>query len=303
MKRLDLKVIFQCNNMCVFCAQGDKRSQYKPKTLEQMRKELQKSAKNGCDQVVFTGGEPTLNPRIIDAIAEAKKIGYKRIQLQSNGRMFSYLNFAKSVIAAGANEFSPALHGHTAKLHDSLTQAGGSFDETVKGIKNLVRLKQLVFTNTVINQKNYKFLPEIAKLLVSLGVSQFQFAFVHLTGSAFKNRKSITPKKTEVSPFLKKALDIGIKSGVVVMTEAIPPCIMDGYEKYIAENIIPDSKVVDADFVIDDYAAYRKNLGKSKNDNCKECKYYFKCEGPWREYPELFGWDEFKPVIDKKGSF
>ena len=42
-----------------------------------------------------------------------------------------------SLIAAGATEFSPSLHGSTAAIHDELTQAPGSFDQTVAGLKNL----------------------------------------------------------------------------------------------------------------------------------------------------------------------
>lgn len=296
MKRLDLKVIFQCNNRCVFCAQGNKRSQYKLKNLEQIRKELLESARNGCDEVVFTGGEPTINPHIIEAASEARKIGYKRIQLQSNGRMFSYLDFVKRAVVAGVNEFSPALHGHTAELHDRLTQAPGSFNQTVQGIKNLRSLDQYVLTNTVVTSENYKHLPDIARLLVELDVNQYQFAFVHLTGSAFENREWLTPRKKEIMPYIKKGIDIGASAGKKVMTEAIPYCLMDGYEGYVAEEIIPKSKVVDADYTVEDYAHYRKNLGKVRHEKCKECKYYSICEGPWKEYPDLYGWDEFKPV-------
>jgi hypothetical protein len=33
---------------------------------------------------------------------------------------------------------------------------------------------------------------------------------------------------------------------------------------------------------------------------CPECDWHASCEGPWREYPELFGWDEFVPVKKAK---
>lgn len=296
MKRLDLKIIFQCNNMCSFCAQGNKRTQFKPRTLEDIKKELAQGRKNGLTEVVFTGGEPTISPHIIPAVAAAKRLGYNYIQIQSNGRMFSYMDFVKRIVVAGANEFSPALHGHTAEVHDGLTQAPGSFKQTVQGIKNLKKMGQLVLTNTVVTEKNYKHLPEIAKLLVSLGVDQFQFAFVHLTGSAFENKQWITPKKTLVMPYIKKGIDIAKKAGVNVMTEAIPYCLMKGYEEYVVESRIPKAKVVDADCVIEDYADYRLNEGKARGPKCQQCKYVDVCEGPWREYPDVYGWDEFKPV-------
>jgi len=95
---------------------------------------------------------------------------------------------------------------------------------------------------------------------------------------------------------VKKGLNVGINAGVKVMTEAIPYCFMEGYEEYIAEKVIPESDVFDAGFEVKDYSKYRKNQGKAKGPNCPKCKYYKICEGPWREYPQIFGWDEFKPV-------
>ena len=84
------------------------------------------------------------------------------------------------------------------------------------------------------------------------------------------------------------------------MTEAIPYCFMIGYEKYVAERFIPETKVFDADFIVEKYSRYRKENGKAKGNKCKECRWDKLCEGPWKEYPQFFGWDEFKPVLRKK---
>ncbi|MBU2579525.1 radical SAM protein [Patescibacteria group bacterium] len=300
-KRIDIKIGYQCNNHCCFCVQGDKRKKCLFRKKSEIIKELIQ-AKESCQSVVFTGGEPTIHPNFLDLIRRAKKLGYQIIQVQTNGRMFAYKEFCRKTIEAGANEFSPAVHGHTGKLHDYLTNVKGSFDQTIQGIKNLKSLNQRVITNTVITKFNYRYLPKIAKLLVDLNVDQFQFAFVHIAGAAWKNRKLIVPKKSEIMPYVKKGLDIGIKAGKRVMTEAIPYCFMKDYEKYIAEQIIPDAMVVEDMFKIDDYKKYRVNRGKSRGSNCKKCDFYSICEGPWREYPEIFGWKEFKPVIKKKNS-
>jgi hypothetical protein len=41
--------------------------------------------------------------------------------------------------------------------------------------------------------------------------------------------------------------------------------------------------------------------GKSKRAECRSCRWDARCEGPWKEYPELFGWDEFRPVREERG--
>ncbi|MCK4539533.1 radical SAM protein [Candidatus Parcubacteria bacterium] len=295
MKRADIKLGFFCNNICKFCVQGDKRKKFGNKDIEQIKENIIQ-AKKTCNGVVFTGGEPTIRKDIIEIISFAKKSGFKVIQIQTNGRMFVYKSFCKELISAGVTEFSPALHGHTPSLHDYLTGAKGSFDQTVGGIKNLKDLNQLVITNTVITKSNYRHLPQIAQLLMNLKVDQYQFAFVHALGSAMKNFDSVVPRKSLVEPYVKSALDVGINCGMSVMTEAIPYCFMKGYEEYVAENIIPDTKIYDYEIVIDDFTKERISKGKSKGSVCSGCIKNNVCEGPWREYSDKYGWAEFKAI-------
>jgi len=299
MKRIDVKVGFQCSNLCRFCVQGDKRYKHPDKSTREIKKILRGSKKD-AEGVVFTGGEPTFRPKeLLKWVAYAKELGYKTIQIQTNGRMFSYLGYCKDLIKAGVNEFGPALHGSTPEIHDYLTRAPGSWEQTTKGIRNLRALNQYILSNSVVTKKNYKDLPDLAKLFVSLGVSQFQFAFMHINHIIANDPnliKEIVPRHSKVEPYVKKGLNVGINAGVKVMTEAIPYCLMKGYEECIAEKVIPESDVFDAGFEVKDYSKYRKNYGKAKGPNCPKCKYYKICEGPWREYPQIFGWDEFKPV-------
>ena len=295
MKRIDIKISFGCNNMCLFCVQGKKREKHVPKPLAQVKSELERGFAGGGREVVLTGGEPTLHKEFLAIVRLAKRTGYKNIQIQSNGRMFRYLDFCRAAAQAGATEASPALHGSRPEIHDFLTGAAGAFRETVTGIVNLKKAGFRVVTNTVISKPNTQDLPAIAKLLTALGADQFQFAFVHILGSAAANAWLI-PKKTVIEPFVKRGLDIGAAAGLRVMTEAIPYCFMSGYEDFVAERIIPRTKIYDAGTVIEDFGLYRQNEGKLKGPKCRGCAYFARCEGPWREYPELFGWGEFVPV-------
>lgn len=298
MKRLDLKVGFSCNNNCRFCVQAHKRH-LGDRTTEELKREIDKGTKTGCDGIVFTGGEPTFRKDIIELIRYAKEAGYKIIQIQSNGRMFSYMDFVKKAIKAGANEFSPALHGHTAELHDYLTRSPGAFEQVVQGIKNIREMDQYILTNTVITKPNYKHLPELAELFVKLQVNQFQLAFVHAVGNAWKYFDSIVPRKSAARPYIHRALDIAIEAGVGVMVEAYPFCFMQGYEKYCAERFMPATEIRYPDLFVEDFERDRKASGKKKFPQCKKCKFNLICEGPWKEYPEKFGSSEFKPVPGK----
>ena len=299
-ERIDLKVGFACNNFCRFCVQGDKREKLPAKSRDELCRALAEGRRSGARGVVFTGGEPSLHEGLLDAVRHARGLGYEDIQIQTNGRTLCYAGLVQNLVAAGVNEFGPSLHGSRPELHDFLTGAPGSFLQTAAGMRNVKKSGARLITNTVVTKVNYRDLPDLARRLVSLGVDQFQFAFMHMTGRAGQNKEWLTARKTLIEPWIKKGLDVGLRAGRRVMTEAIPYCFMSGYEDYVAERIIPATKIFDAETVIEDYTKIRRTEGKAKGPRCPECAYFQACEGPWREYPEMFGWDEFIPVLQKK---
>ncbi len=296
-KRLDLKTGFLCNNNCLFCVQAHNKFKGNRST-EDLKKDLEESA-DRCKGVVFTGGEVTIRKDLFELVSYAKSLGYELIQIQSNHRMLSNMAFAKKLVLAGANEFSPAVHGSNAKIHDSLTLAPGSFEQTIQAIRNLKRLGQKILVNSVVVKSNYEHVPETAKLLVDLGVDQFQFAFVHPIGNAMKNYDEIVPKMSLAAPFIKKGLQIGIDAGLKVMAEAMPYCLMKDYEEYVSENFIPSTEVKTGSNFDRNYTFTRANEDKLKFKQCKECLYDSICEGPWKEYSTKFGNEEFKPIKEK----
>ncbi|HDP73640.1 MAG TPA: radical SAM protein [Candidatus Woesearchaeota archaeon] len=297
-ERVDVKTGYYCNNWCRFCVQAHNRK-YGNRTTQEIKDSLAEAKKEGVTGVVFTGGEFTIRKDALTLIKYARSIGYTQVMLQSNGRMFCNRDYVEKLISAGANQFSPAIHGSCPDVHDFLTRAPGAWHQAVSGIKLLRRLNQRVITNCVIVKANMRDLPRIAKLLVSLDVEQFQFAFVHIMGNALENKESIVPIVSMASVYIKKGLLIGIKGRKKVMAEAMPYCLMQGYERYVTELYIPDTMVREKDMWIKDFEKVRRTQGKMLFSQCKDCRFRLICEGPWREYPEMMGEDEFRPVPGK----
>jgi MoaA/NifB/PqqE/SkfB family radical SAM enzyme len=296
-QRLDLKLTFQCNNRCVFCVQGDKRDTEPDRARIQVEAEL-RARRATCDGVVFTGGEVTLDPALPELVAFARALGYRSIQIQTNGRRMSYPTYLDALIEAGANEIAPALHGATSATHDALTRAKGSFVQTVKGIEHARRRGIRVVLNSVIVRKNAAELVAMVRLFHRLGVAQAQFAFVHALGSAERNFDEVVPRYPDIAPQLHAALRLGESLGMRMMTEAVPYCWMVGLERFVAEQWMPETAILDGGNTIDSYKAYRWSEGKAHGEVCRGCSFERLCEGPWREYPERFGWGDFEPRHD-----
>jgi len=295
--KLDLKLGFRCNNKCTFCVQGDKRDHVRDLTTDEAIARL-RTAKERCDALLLTGGEVTVRDDVPEIVRAARDLGYRTIQIQTNGRRLAYRRYVEALVEAGATEWNPSLHGHIAPLHDGLVGAKGAFVQCVAGLRNLQALRQRVLTQTVITRHNVAFLPQIARLLVSLGVSQVQFAFVHALGTAAATWDDTVPRYADVARHLPAALDLVRAAGVSTITEAVPFCFLRGREWAACEPRLAPVTVYDGDIEIGDYERYRWEAGKLHGPPCESCTWKGACEGPWREYPERYGWSEFDPRTD-----
>lgn len=297
MNKVDIKIIYSCNNHCLFCIQWEeKRLKYWAKSLEEIKQILLGSLmENNARQVVFTWGEPTLHPELPEAIEYAKKIWYKAVFVQSNGQNFSDLGFCLKLKKSWVTHFGPSIHWFYPKTHDNLTNTRWAWSKVVQWIKNVKKIWSLASINIVVTKQNYKELHLLALLLCKLHVDYFQFAFPHIWWSAKVNADRIVPHKSEIMPYIKKALDIGKKYWVNCMTEAIPFCFMQWYESMVWEQFLPETSIYDAAYQTKSFTNYRLFEWKAKREECKRCSKFSLCEWPWKEYPEMYGWEEFIP--------
>jgi MoaA/NifB/PqqE/SkfB family radical SAM enzyme len=297
--RADLKIGFACNNRCVFCAQGEKRRDCGAVPLEELVTRLVE-VRRTTRGLVLTGGEPTLHKSIVKLVAAAAALGFSPIQIQTNGRMLRYEKILEALCAAGATEFAPSLHGAAAQTHDRLTRAEGSHEDTVAGIRNVVRRGLTIVTNSVITRQNLGELPALVGLLGDLGVQQAQLAFVHPVGTAFELFDEVVPRLSDCTPAVAAAREVAARRGMRLMTEAIPLCFLRGMPELAVEGVIPPTVVLDLGAQALDYSSWRVAEGKSHGPPCQGCAARDRCEGPWREYPHVFGWGEFLPLAKEE---
>jgi MoaA/NifB/PqqE/SkfB family radical SAM enzyme len=291
----DIKVGYSCNNDCMHCVVAHKRKEG-DKTLERVKQDIG-LAFGACSHLILTGGEPTIRKDFLQILEYAKR-NFKEITIQTNGRMFSYEKFTKKVMQATKTIkvfFVVAVHGDSKEIHDAVTRVAGSFEQTVKGIENLEKMKSNVKIQTVITKLNYRHLPKIVKLFSEKGIKKIQFPFVHPAGNAFKYSEKIVPKMSKVIPYVKSAIDLAKKMGVEIKTEGIPPCCLKENQECISEF----SRKIEIEMncpeeVNQNFDHIGVNYSKTKK--CSGCSMNNLCAGTWKEYFELYGDGEFKVI-------
>lgn len=267
---------YNCNNNCIFCSEADRYKTKEP--LDRIKQELLEIKKK-YDFVNIMGREPTLRDDITEIIRYAKSIGFKQVGITTNGRLFAYQSFAKKILSTGIDQIVVSLQGHNAALHDYQTQVHGSFEQTVKGIKNLIKLNNKgisLLVNVVINQITYKQLQEIVSFIVSLGIKEINLLYVSPLSKRSRSKK-IIPKISDVVPVIVNILSSYSKSkDVKLLFVELPPCFVPvEYRKHFSPCL-------------------ENNPDKIKINFCRGCEYDKRCTGIMKYYFKLYGKNEFK---------
>jgi len=234
----EIKLSDLCNNNCLVCYLLDKKAS-KNKSLPEINKELGQIRKQ-YPELIISGGEPTIRKDIIKIIEHANELKFHYITLRTNGRMLSYADYCKKIVGSGIDCFEIYLYGHSSQLHDSITGALGSFNQTVQGIRNLKELNQYVTVNVIITKQNYEQLPKITEFLINLNVDLILLQYINPEGIANKNNL------VRMSPILmneiNKSLDLKFKkynwNGYVFVKElSIKPNMNEIRKKKTLEEI------------------------------------------------------------------
>ena len=260
----------QCSNNCLHCPY--KSEEHSQPDLASITASLAPDNKDGIE---LAGGEPTLRKDLIEIIHEARKYGYRRIKLMTNGRSLSDIHFIENLLNAGGQLFDIKLWGSHQSLHDQLTRSSGSFFDTIRGLENMLSLPQEKFTCVRIQvcQENYGDLENIVAMALSFGINRIIIAIV-----------DTKLEIRTVLPHVHNAVNISILNRIWILTEGLPFCIMRGLEHHIGEI----------------YTGWR-DTGSSDirhQDFCIECLYNELCPGMADTYINNFGGREFSPVKD-----
>ena len=306
MKKYYFQLGFSCNNNCWHCSLPMWEHPHDLST-DEVKSILKKAKDDGVDVIALTGGEPTIRNDFLEIVKYAKSLNFDRIELQTNGRMLAYKQFAKKTVEYGVTDIYLSFHAPTKELQDLITRVKGSFVESLKGLRNILPLDVRVETNTVISKLNYKVLDKLMILFHEIGVKEVEIDFLRPIGNANKYFDLIVPKKSEVKPYLEKALEVAQNLGFdAIFVDDYPLCFMKKFKQYNADyiaslsNSIHDENAYNISVDSDLQPIQIHEEQKVKGPPCKNCIFSKYCEGDWKEYIQKFGWTEFKPIKENE---
>lgn len=169
--RMDLALTFRCQNDCIHCYAGGPHETPELST-QQWKQVIDKLSDIGVFIITFTGGEPTLRGDLPDLLKYAQEKGIVT-GLITNGRKLKDQSYVKLLEKAGLDFVQVTIESHKPEVHDKMTNAVGSWIETVAGIKNAVNSEIYVSTNTTLSKNNAEDFLQTVNFIKSLGVPAF----------------------------------------------------------------------------------------------------------------------------------
>lgn len=252
-----MSLTYNCNNKCKWCYAA---SNFQDNGLKSFNSEKEQETINllselGIKKIILIGGEPTLYKNIYSILDKTLNKGIPT-GMVTNGRRLKDINFTRELKKRGLDYVTISVEGANAFEHDSITQIQGSYNDTIKGIKNSLSEGINISTNTVISSENINGLEGIISSLKKVGVKEMGFNICGVCVSEEDNNSYIiNPKKASnaFAEVYKKFKDEKIKLKLIT---PVPFCFFDKemLKEFVEKDIIsggPCQLVHGRNFVID----------------------------------------------------
>ncbi|MFW6014417.1 MAG: radical SAM protein [Candidatus Nanoarchaeia archaeon] len=300
-----LQITRKCNNRCIFCSNPEFESEPGYNSLV---KQINNLKKEGINEIILTGGEPTISEHLTDILKYIKEVGLN-VRMISNGVNLSDQEFVKAL--NNIKHIHISIHHFKNEIADYLSQRAGHLEKSLTGIKNCLKEGKKVDINSTINSKNCKDLPAFMEFMISNFPKIQHYVFNALDpGDADGKIQSRAAKNPEIvakfSDFeleLAKMVEILKKNNKSFRIERVPLCYMKGFEEFSTETrkIVKEEKYY-CSFLREgqghDLRVVSPSSRRIKTRACEFCSVEPLCAGVQKEYALIHGLKELHPSFE-----
>lgn len=188
-----LQVTWKCNLRCIHCYAytSDAPPRHRELTTQEWYSII-RGLKYHLDvpSITFIGGEPLMRKDLSNMISYCNDLRFERIVLSTNGS-FQLIKHNREAITALKKTTSfvgvaISLEGGSAKVHDEI-RGKGSFDDTIKGIRELINEGILIELSAVVTARNIHDMENLIKLANSMGIEVLELNMLIPCGRSIYN--------------------------------------------------------------------------------------------------------------------
>lgn len=173
-----------CAYACVHC-RADAQHRRDPNELntEEALHLIDRLAEFGSPILVFTGGDPMMRRDLFDLIAYANEKGL-RCSLTPTATALPTEARLRNAQEAGIRRLALSLDAPTPEVHDAFRQVEGSWERTMRILRNAQSVGLSAQVNTTVSKHNLDLLPDMVPFVKEVGAVQWSVFFLVPTGRA-----------------------------------------------------------------------------------------------------------------------
>ncbi|WP_281696746.1 His-Xaa-Ser system radical SAM maturase HxsC [Acidaminococcus massiliensis] len=236
-----------CNSNCLMCPMTENERTKQDDIEEDFLLQYLDLLPESVNHLVVTGGEPTVRKAIFLKVMQkiSERFPGTEVLLLTNGRSFSNPTFLQEFIQVAPPElcFAIPLHGPTADLHDAITRASGSYDQTTRAICNLLKKRQRVEIRIVVSHLNVFAIKKLTKMICE----QFSTVYtVNFIGLETRGNCAVNFKQTYIDPLtsfraIRDSILQLLLHGISASLYNFPLCAVEpGYWNLCKKSISPE---------------------------------------------------------------
>lgn len=258
-------VTSKCNSNCVMCPSPDLFRKSGENTGVETLIEIARHIPEDAPHLTITGGEPFMIGKDIFRFMEflRDKFEYTEFLLLTNGRVFALDAYTHRFKETAPENIIVAIpvHGSSKQIHDSITQVDGSFEQTIQGIKKLLKVGVRVEIRIVVDKMNAADIFDIARLICDelSSIEYVSIMAMEMTGSARLNMDKVWIPYREAAKAIEEAAILLLEHEIDVKLYNFPLCTVKNNLWTLCEKSISPDKVRYSD--VCSHCKMRKSCG------------------------------------------
>ena len=239
----------KCNSNCIMCPSPEITRRKGTNTAIDALIRLAEHIPTSANHFTITGGEPFLVGDSIFPFLQFLQCKFEETEflILTNGRVFALDSYREKLRESIPQHtiLGIPIHGSNAALHDYITQAKGSFQQTMIGLKHLLKMGLNIELRIVVSKLNQDDLPALAELIVKelSGVRYVSIMAMEMTGSAHVNRDMLWAPYRQTFAYVQPAIDTLVRHGIDVRIYNFPLCTVQREYWLLCKKSISTEKI------------------------------------------------------------
>src|SRR5579863_4378912 len=212
LSELWLHVINACNLSCAHCLVDSSPAGNPGEGTDFWHRTIDQGLSLGVERFCITGGEPFLRSDIFDLIDRI--LPKAQLIILTNAMLFKGERLNRlSRCNPERLKLQVSLDGPSPKVNDPI-RGKGSFDATIRGIKEAIGVGFSPTLTTVVTRSNLTHLPEMVSLAASLGIKNIHLLLSHQRGRALESKELASPSTDELLNTFQKIRALTEQAGI-----------------------------------------------------------------------------------------